>query len=61
MKTFYTQENIGKVKYVVSFHDGEKTHNDGSRFFDIATFKSKKKLNEFTDKLHQTGYKYSTQ
>jgi len=44
MKMFYVQTNIGRVKYVVNYHDGCKKHRDGSNFFDIATFKNKKKL-----------------
>ena len=34
--------NIGKAKYVVNFHDGKKTHKDGSKFFDIQIFSNKK-------------------
>jgi len=56
MKTFYTQYNIGKAKYVVSYHDGKSTHPDGSPFFDIAIFKNKKKLKTFTDNLKSIGF-----
>ena len=56
MKKFNVMHNIGKVKYLVNFHDGVKTHNDGSRFFDIATFKNKKKMGAFTDELKNSGY-----
>jgi len=56
MKSFYTQDNIGKVKYVVNYHDGKKAHRDGSEFFDIATFKNKKKLAKFTSDLLKKGY-----
>ena len=56
MKRFYVQNNIGKVKYVVNYHDGNKTHRDGSDFFDIATFKNKKKLNAFVSSLVSKGY-----
>ena len=58
MKRFYLQLNVGKSKYVVSYHDGEKKHKDGSDFFDIAIFKNKKKLNVFTAKLKSEGYAY---
>ena len=34
--------NVGKVKYLVKYHDGKKKHEDNSRFFDIAIFKNKK-------------------
>ena len=56
MKTFNLMSNIGKAKYVVNYHDGEKKHCDGSNFFDIAIFKNKKKLNTFTDQLKTVGY-----
>lgn len=56
MLTFYTQDNIGSTKYVVNYHDGKKTHNDGSPFFDMATFKNKKKRDAFCHELKQKGY-----
>ena len=46
--------NVGKVKYLVSFSAGTKTHKDGSEFFDIATFKNKVKMNEFINMLETT-------
>lgn len=45
------QYNIGKVKYLVSFSDGTKKHNDGSEFWDIRCFKSKNKMNNFINEL----------
>lgn len=45
------QYNIGKVKYLVSWHDGIKTHKDGSKFFDVECFKSKAKMNKFITEL----------
>ncbi len=57
MKKYYIQHNGGSIEYLVNHHDGEKKHNDGSEFFDVATFKSKKKLNQFIDKLTQQGYR----
>jgi len=56
MKTFYIQNNIGKAKYVVSYHDGIKTHSDGSEFFDVAIFKNKKKMETFVNGLRKIGY-----
>ena len=56
MKTFYTQHGIGHAKYVVNFHDGESTHEDGSKFFDIAIFKNKKVLQLFVDGLLSNNY-----
>ena len=59
MKVFNLKHHVGKVKYLISYHDGVKTHKDGSRFFDIATFKSKQKLNAFISDLEKQGYTYS--
>lgn len=56
MKEYYLMYNVGRVKYLVNFHNGVKTHNDGSRFFDIACFKNKKKLNSFVNDLLKDGY-----
>lgn len=56
VKRFNTMTNIGRVKYVVNYHDGIKKHNDGSDFFDMATFKNKKKFNEFIQSLYNDGY-----
>jgi hypothetical protein len=36
MKQFNEMQNVGKVKYLVNFHDGVKAHRDGSPFFDVA-------------------------
>ena len=55
-KTFNTQHNIGKSKYVVNFHDGVKTHKDGSPFFDMKIFKNKEKMNDFIKELKKKGY-----
>jgi len=56
MKLFYLMSNIGHAKYVVNYHDGIKTHKDGSAFYGIAIFKNKKKLKEFIDNLKLNGY-----
>ena len=42
--------NVGKVKYLVSYYNGKK-HPDGSKFFDIACFSNKKKRDKFVKKL----------
>lgn len=57
MKTFNIQYGVGRAKYVVNFHDGEKRHADGSPFFDICIFRNKKCLKECTDELNRNGYK----
>ena len=56
MKRFHIQNNIGNAKYVVSHHDGEKKHRDGSDFFDVSIFKNKKKLAKFVSSLRSSGY-----
>lgn len=57
MKQFSILNNIGKAKYVINFHNGEKKHKDNSPFFDIAIFKNKRTLEDFTKKLNSEGYK----
>ncbi len=56
MKRFNIRYNVGKVKYVVNFHDGVKKHKDGSAFFDIKTFTNRMKLKEFIRELLLNGY-----
>lgn len=56
MKTFHINYNIGKVKYLVNFHNGISKHNDGSNFFDIRSFKNKIKMNNFIKELFKNGY-----
>ena len=53
---FYLMYNIGSAKYVVNYHDGVKTHLDGSDFYDIRIFKNKKKLFAFIHHLLEQGY-----
>lgn len=56
MKLFYEMFNVGRSKYLVNFHDGAKTHKDGSPFYDIRIFKNKKAKNKFIDELREQGY-----
>jgi len=56
MKKFKIQKQIGKAKYVVSYHDGIKKHPDGSDFYDIVIFKSQKKMTPFILGLYDKGY-----
>ena len=58
MKTFYRLDNVGNSKYSISFHDGIKTHKDGSPFFDLRIFSNKKKMQAFIKSLIAEGYKY---
>jgi len=55
-KQYYTMNNIGRCKYSVNFHDGIRTHKDGSPFFGIALFNNKKKVAAFIKKLESEGY-----
>jgi hypothetical protein len=57
MKKYYIMYGVGKAKYVVNFHDGEKKHKDGSEFYDIRIFKNIKDLEAFTNDLRTQGYK----
>lgn len=56
MKTYYVTHNVGNAKYVVSYHDGAKKHNDGSDFFDIKIFSNRLKMQYFKRELSKDGY-----
>lgn len=56
MLVFNLKHNVGKVKYLISFHNGEKKHGDGSPFFDVQTFSSKRKADSFMKELKSKGY-----
>lgn len=58
MKLYNINYNIGRVKYVVNFHDGTKKYKDGSNFYDIRLFSNKKKMNAFVSELLKDGYTY---
>lgn len=49
--------NVGTVKYLVCFHNGRSTHKDGSAFYDIRSFKNKKKMDLFIKELKQNNYR----
>jgi len=55
-KEYYVQD-MGRRRYTVNFHDGKSTHKDGSEFYDMRIFHSKKKMNDFIQELHRKGYK----
>lgn len=57
MKKFNVMYGVGTTKYLVNFHDGIKTHNDGSEFFDVKIFRNRKKFNSFIAELIADGYK----
>ena len=56
MKQYYLMYNVGRAKYVLKTQDGVKTHQDGSRFWDIDIFKNKRKLNKVISELKKQGY-----
>lgn len=56
MKRYNTQYNVGKVKYLVNYHNGISKHEDGSDFFDIAVFKNKVDYNVFITALKTKGF-----
>ena len=55
-KTYYVMHNIGHARYCLNFHDGEKTHKDGSPFFDLNIFSNKKNLARKVKELQRAGY-----
>jgi len=57
-KVYNEMYGVGKSKYVVNFHDGEKTHKDGSPFFDMRIFKNKIEKNKFVKDLKSKGFVY---
>jgi hypothetical protein len=48
--------SVGRAKYVLKTQDGVKTHQDGSKFWDIDIFKNKRKLNKAISELKKQGY-----
>ena len=55
-KRFKVGHNIGKAKYVISFHDGKSKHKDGSDFFGIETFRNQKDFEKGQNDLRKKGY-----
>lgn len=56
-RVFYELANVGRVRYVVNFHDGIKSHADGSAFYDIATFSNRRVKDRFVRLLIADGYR----
>jgi hypothetical protein len=54
---YYEQHGIGRAKYTVSFWDGLHRHADGSKFFDLRIFKSKRSLKMFINQLKRGASK----
>jgi len=57
MKKYSVMFSVGRAKYVVNYHDGIKTHGDGSPFYDVSIFKNKTDLEKFVGKLKLDNYK----
>lgn len=57
MKDYNVMCGVGKVKYLVNFHNGKEKHKDGSPFYGIRTFSNKLKMNAFIKSLELQGYK----
>lgn len=57
-KVYYTQANLWRVKYTISYHDGHSKHPDGSPFYGIMLFKNKKLFNQAINRLVSEGYTY---
>ena len=55
-KRFRINPQIGTTKYSVDYHDGVSTHNDGSDFFDLRIYKTKKALAKGIEDFKQKGY-----
>lgn len=55
-KVYREMQNVGRSKYLVNFHDGEKQHRDGSPFFDLRIFSNKRKKTAFVRQLRTAGY-----
>lgn len=60
MKQYKVNPQIGSVKHSISFHDGIKTHKDGSDFWEIRIFKNVMEKAKFEDRLIINGYKQNT-
>ena len=58
MKQYHIMYGVGTAKYLLCFHDGEKTHADGSPFFDVNIFRNKRKLTARVKELEGQGYRY---
>ena len=54
--SFNIMYGVGRSRHIVNYHDGVKTHSDGSPFFDIAIFSNQRKLNAFVSRLRRSGY-----
>ena len=47
---------IRRAMHTVSWHDGVKTHPDGSDFFDIKIHSNQREMNTHAKELRRAGY-----
>lgn len=52
----YRWLTMGRARHTVSFHDGEKSHSDGSPFFDLKIFSNAREAQKFVKSLQGEGY-----
>ena len=55
-KVMKQEFNIGRAKYVISYHDGISTHRDGSPFYGIRIFHNVRKFRTAIREMKQEGY-----
>ncbi len=53
----YRELHMGWRRCTVSCHDGRRFHSDGSPFYDIAIFKSRKAKDAYVRSLVKLGYR----
>lgn len=59
-RLYNEMQNVGECRYLVNYHDGVKTHPDGSPFFDVSIFSNKRVKDRFVRKLRAAGYTYGS-
>ena len=55
-KDYHENQNVGRARYLVNYHDGVKTHADGSRFYDLKIFSNRREKDAFVRELRLDGY-----
>ncbi len=56
MKSYQVNAPIGRSKHSISTHDGTKFHADGSEFWDIEIFRTKKEKDARIKNLRKEGF-----
>jgi len=56
MKSFRINPPIGTAHHSISYHDGVQTHRDGSPFWGIEIFKTRRAKDKQARKLRRQGY-----